>query len=219
MTLFQRLKDACPTDWAAYADHAFVRGLGDGSLPQAAFRFYLVQDYRFLIHFARAHALAAFKADRLEDIRDAAATVGAIVDREMALHVDYCRGWGISPAEMEATPEAVETMAYTRYVLETGLSGDLLDLEVALAPCIVGYGEIGAALAARGVSDDNPYASWIEAYAGEDYRAVAAAAVARLDRVFARRGSEARMDGLVRIFGEATRLEARFWQMGLDAAG
>jgi len=34
---------------------------------------------------------------------------------------------------MKALPEAAETIAYTRYVLERGLSGDLLDLHVALA--------------------------------------------------------------------------------------
>lgn len=33
-------------------------------------------------------------------------------------------------------------MAYTRYVLEQGMSGDVLDLRIAMLPCIAGYGEI-----------------------------------------------------------------------------
>ena len=37
--------------WLAYTRHAFVQGLGDGTLPHAAFLHYLKQDYVFLIHF------------------------------------------------------------------------------------------------------------------------------------------------------------------------
>ena len=39
--------------------------------------------------------------------------------------------------------EALGNLAYTRYVLEAGFSGDFLDLMAALAPCVLGYGEIG----------------------------------------------------------------------------
>jgi thiaminase/transcriptional activator TenA len=64
--LFQRLRTARAADWHAYTWHPFVQGLADGTLPQSAFRRYLVQDYLFLVQFARAHALAAYKAESLE---------------------------------------------------------------------------------------------------------------------------------------------------------
>ena len=57
--LFRRLRDACAAEWEAYTWHPFVRAMSDGTLPLAAFRRYLVQDYLFLLHFARAEALAA----------------------------------------------------------------------------------------------------------------------------------------------------------------
>lgn len=66
----------------------------------------------------------------------------AIVDVELGLHVGFCQEWGISEQELAELPEARATLAYTRYVLDTGNRGDLLDLHVALAPCLVGYGEI-----------------------------------------------------------------------------
>ncbi|TVR97450.1 MAG: thiaminase II [Rhodospirillales bacterium] len=218
--LFGRLKDAAGETWSAFVAHPFVRSLADGSLPEAAFRHYLIQDYLFLIHFARAYGLAAFKADTLEDIRHAAAGLGAMVGQEMALHVGYCRSWGLDEAQMAAAEEADATMAYTRYVLERGLAGDLLDLAVALAPCIVGYAEIGRQLAADPATkrDGNPYTAWIETYAGDDYQAVARDHIAHMDRLMARRGSPERLPALKVTFRQATRLEAAFWQMGLDAA-
>ena len=225
--VFSALKATCPDDWDAYVRHDFVRRLGDGSLPEACFRHYLGQDYIFLIHFARAYALAAFKSDALEDMRQAAATLDALINTEMGLHVKYCAGWGLSEPEMAALPEAEANLAYTRFVLDTGLAGDLLDLLAALSPCVMGYAEIGAWLAAdpaSDLSDENPYRDWIAIYAGAEYREVAQGAARQLDRVAARRlGADVeaspRWPGLTRTFGTATRLEIGFWDMGLAPPG
>jgi len=219
VSLFADLRAAAGPDWTAYVAHPFVRQLAAGTLPPAAFKHYLVQDYLFLMHFARAFALATFKSDNLEDMRDRAATLHALLHTEMGLHVEFCRGWGITEAAMQAAPEARETMAYTRYVLERGLAGDVLDLEVALAPCTVGYAEIARAIMAdpKRMATNNPYQPWIDMYAGAEYQAVAQSAVARLDRIGAARGAAARMPSLSKTFAEASRLEAAFWQMGLDA--
>jgi len=210
--------------WQTFTRHPFVEGLKDGSLPEAAFKHYLVQDYLFLVHFARAWALAATKAEDIRTIRECAATLHALIDDEMQLHIAYCAGFGLDEAAMAATAEHSANLAYTRYVMERGLAGDLLDLLVALAPCVLGYGEIGARLQADPATrlDGNPYRAWIEMYAGDDYRSVAAAAAAQLERVAAARiGPEPwttpRWPELQKTFTTATRLEVGFWQMGLDA--
>ncbi|MGB0696344.1 MAG: thiaminase II [Rhodospirillaceae bacterium] len=213
-SLFGQLRAACLEDWQAYVEHAFVRQMGDGTLPQDCFKHYLAQDYLFLIHFSRAYALAAYKSETLEEIKAAGEGMAAILG-EMELHVALCGRWGVTREALEALPEAKATMAYTRYVLERGLSGDLLDLHVALAPCVIGYGEIGRALAAQD-RPDHPYHDWIGEYAGDGYQGVAQAAVETLDRLYASRGGPGRLDGLVKTFRQATVLEAEFWQMGLD---
>ncbi|MED5360546.1 MAG: thiaminase II, partial [Pseudomonadota bacterium] len=70
-SLFERLKATCAKDWKRYTHHDFVAGIADGTLPEAAFRHYLIQDYLFLIQFARAYALAVYKSDKLADMRQA----------------------------------------------------------------------------------------------------------------------------------------------------
>ena len=217
--LYRRLRDAARAEWEAYVWHPFVQGLADGTLPPAAFRRYLVQDYLFLIQFVRAQALAAFKAESLDAMRGKSAVIAAML-HEMTLHLGYCADWGLAEADILREPEAPETVAYTRWVLDRGLAGDILDLEVALAPCTVGYGEVALrieAAPARG-RGANPYESWIAMYAGEEYQALARAAAARFDRLGETHGGEARFASLAATFAEAARLEARFWQMGLDAA-
>ena len=217
MGLFESLKDRCSPAWVDYTEHEFVEQLGRGTLPTAVFQAYLVQDFHFLVQFARATALAAFKSRTLADITAAHAATGAIL-AETELHLRLTERWGIPRAQLEAAPEKQATVAYTRYVLDCGMSGDLLDLHVALIPCVIGYGEIAKALAPNGPDalGDHPYREWIGEYAGEGYLAAAAGARANLDRLAARGVSEERFAELVKIFAMASRLEAGFWQMGLD---
>ncbi len=220
--LYRRLRDACAADWVAYTWHPFVRQIATGALPLPAFRHYLVQDYLFLIHFARAKALAVVKGESLDAMRGKAAAVLAILD-ETKLHLKYCAEWGLDEAAVMATPETMETVSYTRWVMDRGMHGDILDLEVALAPCTVGYGEVALRIiedqARRAGADParaDTYKSWIKAYASPDYQAMARAAAARLDSLGDSHGGEARFATLARDFRMAAVLEARFWQQGLD---
>lgn len=218
--LFTALVALAGSVWPAYTQHDFVLRLARGDLPEAAFRRYLVQDYLFLLHFARAWGLAVYKSDTLPQMRRAQRLVAATLDVEIGLHIDYCRGWGLDEPRMAAEPEALETVAYTRFVLDRGLAGDRLDLEVALAPCVIGYAEIARDRMADPATtrDGNPYREWLEMYASDDYQQLAGEMIAALDEQFAWRGSEGRIRELSANFTAATRLEAAFWQMGLDAA-
>lgn len=214
---FDDLKLQCEEEWQAYIEHDFVRQLGDGTLAPESFRHYLKQDYLFLIQFARAFALAAYKSPTLDDLKQAKAGLQAIVDVELGLHVDYCKAWGISEQDLANLPEARATLAYTRYVLDTGNRGDLLDLHVALAPCMVGYGEIANWLNARSESvrgESNPYDAWIAMYESEDFQGAMQSELDWLNTQL-RDVTPARFQHLTRIFSNATRLEIDFWEMGL----
>ncbi len=215
---FEDLKKTCQAEWRDYIEHSFVKQLGDASLAPEAFQHYLKQDYLFLIQFARAYALAAYKSPTLTDLRQANAGLQAILATELDLHVSYCKEWGISEEELANLPEARATLAYTRYVLDTGNRGDLLDLHVALSPCMVGYGEIANWLNSRASTvrgDNNPYDAWIAMYESEEFQGAMQAEIRWLDQRLAD-VSNTRFQQLTRIFSDATRLEIDFWEMGLN---
>ena len=215
--LFGRLRRGAGPLWQSYVAHPFVGAIGTGQLGRAGFRRYLTQDYLFLIQFARAYALAGYKSTALADLQAASTGLAAIL-AEMPLHVRLCAEWGLDEARMAAEPEAMETVAYTRFVLDRGMAGDLLDLHVVLAPCVLGYAEIGARLAA-GMAVDNPYAAWITAYAGKDYAAAARSALETLERLSRTFGWQGREAGLQAEFNTAVRLETDFWEMGWREGG
>ncbi len=223
-SFYAALRSAAGQDWRAYTEHAFVEGLGDGSLPEAAFKHYLVQDYIFLIHFARCYALGVYKAETVEEMRHCQGAVSAILDEELSLHIAYCRDWGLDEAAILKSAEDPSNVAYTRYVLDRGMAGDYVELLVALAPCAIGYAEIGQRLLSANTTkrEGNPYLPWIEAYGGEAFQDLALSSVRHLQSAAERRfggapekaARFARMDD---VFRQATRLEIGFWQMGLDA--
>ena len=218
-TPFERLKQVCSAEWRAYCEHEFVKQLGAGTLPMEAFQHYLKQDYLFLVHFGRAWGLAVYKSRDIGQLRQSLESLKAIIDIELDLHVKYCGEWGISEAELKELAESRATLAYTRYVLETGNRGDILDLHVALAPCIVGYAEIGNWLVNQRftVRIDNPYGPWMDMYTSKEFQQAAQAEVDWIN-THMEGASEGRFNELARIFSEATRLEGDFWQMGLTLA-
>lgn len=205
--------------WLDYVEHRFVQELGSGALPQSRFLHYLQQDYVFLIHFSRAWALAAAKSESLAEMGLAASTLHALVHHEMPMHVRICESHGISAAALEKTPEATANMAYTRYVLEAGYSGDLLDLLAALAPCVLGYGEIGLRLQGSAT----PYQEWIDTYASPEYQEVCVQVGALIDQAATSRlgptfTESPRFVTLSSRFENACRLETAFWQMALSGS-
>ena len=215
--VFKIWRGATPA-WTDYTQHAFVRGLRDGTLPPAAFLHYLKQDYVFLIHFSRAWAHEETKAETVAEMRLAAGTVNGLINDEIALHIKICADAGVDEATLFATEERAENLAYTRYVLDAGHSGELLDLLAALSPCVMGYGEIGRALAESKTSET--YADWINTFAGGEYQQVCRNVGALIDdAVESRLGddpqSSPRWPTLQKRFAMATRLEVGFWDMGL----
>ena len=214
MSFFTQIKHDSP-EWESYIDHSFVRQLADGSLPKACFQHYLQQDYAFLIQFTRAWALALYKSRNLEEMRDAQAGINAMLDLEIGLHIDYCQQWGISEADLAKVDESPACVAYTRYVLDCGMTGGLVDLYAALLPCIYGYAEIGQRLNQLTPVADNPYQPWIDMYASDEYQAVANAAKTKFNWL-CKEVSASKLEQLQYIFRTATRMEVAFWQMGLD---
>lgn len=125
----------------------------------------------------------------------------------MSLHLDYCASFGISKAEIEATEEQMACTAYTRYVLDIGQSGDWLGLQVALAPCLLGYRAIAEMLHAdeKTVRQENTFYKWILNYVADDYVGAVKMGQELMER-HALDQSQKRIEELVKIFIHATKV-------------
>ena len=216
--VFPIWKSHCTQEWKNYIYHDFVKGLGDGTLEREKYLNYLIQDYIFLIHFSRAWALAVTKTELPDEMRLCASVLNSLVNEEIQLHVETCLSEGLLEKEIIEANEEPENIAYTRYVLDVGHRGDFLDLLAVLAPCVLGYGEIGYNLKGRMTSSN--YADWITVYSGDDYQKACFEMAGLIDqavniRLGANPEGAIRWPNLCDQFKKATRLEVAFWDMGL----
>jgi thiaminase (transcriptional activator TenA) len=211
VSLAAELRAAAADVWEAQHAHPFVRGVGAGTLEEERFRFYVRQDYRFLIDYGRLLALGAARAPRLAEMRRFAGLAQSVLETEMALHVGFAERWGIAADELEAEPPAPATAAYTDFLLRTAALGDYAELVAALLPCMWGYAEIGERLAAAGVPDHAGYAAWIAAYADREFQALAAWARELTDAAGADAGPGA-VERMHAAFRASSEHELAFWE-------
>ena len=89
-------------------------------------------------------------------------------------NTQYCSEFDITLPQLLRTPESSTTSAYARYILDIGTQGDILELYVAIAACLIGYGEVGLWLQKQvrlgeAKVEGNIYKRWMEDYGGEDF--------------------------------------------------
>jgi thiaminase (transcriptional activator TenA) len=210
MAFSDELRDAAADIWEAAHQHPFLHGIADGTLDPERFRFYVRQDYLFLVDYGRLLALACARAPRLEVMERFAELTHSTLLTEMDLHRAYAAEWGISRAELEREPAHPVTRAYTDFLLRTAALGDFGELVAALLPCMWSYSELGQGLAQISRSTDARYVRWIEMYSGEDFARLAGWCREVCDEAAASAGCETR--GRMReAFLDSSRHELEFW--------
>ena len=196
--------------------HPFVAGIGDGTLDVEKFKFYVRQDYVYLIGYSRMLALASARAPDLETMGWFARLLDETLNTEMKLHRSYCARFGISREELKQTRAAPTTLAYTSYLLNVAYQGSYGELAASFLPCQWGYWEIGAELARRGEPEHAPlYREWIQMYVSQEYKALADWARSLTDRLAARSGP----DEVCRMeiaYLTSLRYEYLFWDMAFN---
>jgi thiaminase/transcriptional activator TenA len=213
MGLTEEFRQRATPIWDASSSHPFVRGISDGSLPLEKFKFYVRQDYVFLIEFSRVLALGVARATELDAMGRYAELLNETLNSEMELHRTYCERFGIARSELESTDPAPTTHAYTRHLLAVAYGGTLVDITASIIPCQLGYADIGRELAKRGEPSSEPlYGEWIRMYASPDAQEVAASSCALLDRLGRDAGPDER-ERLWEIFETSSRYEFMFWEM------
>ncbi|MEF8840327.1 MAG: thiaminase II [Haloarculaceae archaeon] len=210
MAFTDEIREDAEEVWTAILEHPMVRELGAGTLEEAPFRYWVRQDYVYLIEYSRTFALGAAKAPTLEHMGTFADLLESTVNVEMDLHRSYAAEFGISEAELEATQPSPTTRAYTDFLVRTAALGTFGDLVTALLPCMWGFNETGKRLEAEGKPDDERYAEWIETYAGEEFTELTDWCVELVDEVAADAPPEAR-ERYRALFLTSARYEYRFW--------
>ena len=211
MGFSDELRQRAASTWDKEKAHPFVTGIGDGTLPLDNFRYYMRQDYVFLIEFCRAISLAVAKARTLEDMGWFAQMIHETLNMEMALHASFCADFDITEEELLATKPSPTTWAYTRHMINTAHQGTVGETAAVILPCSWGYAEIGQALYAQGTPKDQPlYTRWIETYNSQEFADIADWLRGFVDK-HAETAGTSELEAMERAFRISSQYEYMFW--------
>ncbi|MBW1606251.1 thiaminase II [Lactobacillus sp. Sy-1] len=198
--------------WEANHNHPFVKELAAGKLATNKFKFYMVQDYVYLIDYAKLFALGALKANDLTVEGKFAELLSETLNTEMGLHRSYAKEFGIRPQELATANPTPTTLSYTNYMLSVGQSGGLDKVLVALLPCMWSYNQIGKQLVDTPAATHPLYSKWVAMYADDNYTELTNWTIGLLDQVTEGQ-SKGQLAELTKIFLNTTRYEYLFWDM------
>ena len=193
--------------------------MGDGSLPVEKFKYYVMQDYAYLIDYCRVLALASARAPDLETMGWFAQLLEETLNTEMELHRTYCAEFGISRKQLDDTRPAPVTIGYTSFLMKVAHQGSFGELVAALLPCQWGYWEIGDHLARRGESREAPlYSQWIQMYSSAEFAALAQAGRSLAGRLGNQAGA-VEQEAMTEAYLTSLRFEHMFWDMAYNVEG
>jgi thiaminase/transcriptional activator TenA len=196
--------------WRAIERHPFLVELQAGTLPLERFTYFILQDYLYLLDFAQVLCVAAGKADDFPTLELLARHALLAVEVERDFHAGFGKTLGLSPRELEKTPKAPVTEAYTRHLQAIGRRGSLGEVTAALLPCYWIYGLVGKRLRRGGARKPAVYRKWVETYASEAYWKAVREQIRLVDRLGKEAGPRERR--LMRHhFLLSSRYEYLFW--------
>ena len=213
MSFSNHLRQLAQPIWHAQLRHPFVVALGNGTLPERLFQYYILQDARFLSDLAKVFAAAAQKApdsdSALRFIQLAQDTI--VVERN--LHENYGKKWKMTAKQMSSVPMAPTNYAYTRHMLSVASSGTAAEITVVALPCAWIYCVIGQHLLKNGPpSQNHPYHDWLMLYASPEFAEVQRWMRKKVDHWAKTAGAEEKKR-MEEIFMISSRYEWMFWEM------
>ncbi|WP_377866807.1 thiaminase II [Bacillus sp. R86525] len=213
MKFCDRLLDTVQPVWEKSHNHPFVVGMGDGTLEKDKFQYYIIQDYLYLLDYAKLYAIGVVKATNPQVMGKFAEQIDGILNGEMTIHKQYAKRLGISVREMESAKPSAKNLAYTNYMMSVSQNGTLAELIAALLPCMWSYWEIGKRLNdIPGARDHEFFGEWIQGYSSEEYGNLCIWLIDLLNEMAAGK-SEKELDRLEEIFLYSSRFEYLFWDM------
>ena len=218
MRLTERLRRDSQDVWEAIINHPFVRELYGGSLPMEKFKYYIIQDYNYLITLTKCQALAASKVDDPGVMRRLLELALADVSTELENYNKLLGMLGLTIGDVvRARPNPVN-VAYMSYMLSICSLGTAWECIAAILPCYWTYMEIADRL--RGLLDGNPvdiYRSWASTYLTPEYRGI----VEGLREIIDGRAGELEplYERLSSIFRQCSIFEYMFWDAAYSMQG
>ena len=217
MSFSRSLKEKAIKVWEDGYNHPFVQELGAGTLDKEKFKFYLLQDYLYLLEYAKVFAMAMVKADDEKMLSNLSSITKSIFVDEMEVHRIYMKEFGITEDEVANVKASLFNRTYTANMLATAQKGDLAETLATVFPCAWTYCDYGKRLKEQYKNnlEDNFYKSWIETYAGYEFEESFEWFYDAIDELVENKTDKEKRK-IEEIFISSVEFEYMFWEMAYN---
>ena len=213
MSFSDHLRKLAQSTWDAQLTHPFVIALGKGTLPERKFKYYILQDARFLGDLSRVFAAGALRAPDSDSALRFAKLAEETITVERSLHENYGKRWKMTAKEMSSVPMAPTNYAYTRHMLTVAHTGSAAEITVVALPCAWIYCVVGQHLLKNGPpSKKHPYREWLMLYASPEFAEVQEWMRKKVNQWAKTAGKEEKRR-MEEAFVTSSRYEWMFWEM------
>lgn len=191
--------------WQASIHHPFIEGLASGDLPVDIFRYYLIQDSKYLEAFGQMHekAAAILPQEQGDLLLELAAEAGEDIKRSpMLKKVD------LTADQIDQAPIAPTNYAYITH-MEHQLQVSPAAAVAGLLPCYWLYDEIAAYWQGQ-KSPVSVYQDFFDSYTSAEFDSSTQKLIGLVDELAT---SSAAQEQMMRAFLRSSSYELSFWQM------
>ena len=219
MKLIEQMSAAVKDIWNQYYTHPFIKGIENGTLDKEKFRYYIKQDYLYLLEYIKVFGIGIAKAKSTETTQLFAACIQLLTDGEMDIHRGYMGKFSITEKEIADTPRELDNLSYTSYMIRVAYEEGEAEILAALLSCAYSYEMI-----ARNILKNNPqaimhkfYGDWIIGYSGVEYSNENKILIEMLEKLTAQYTDEQKQH-IVDIYVTCSRYELAFWDFSWNPA-
>ncbi len=215
MSVCERFYKVAEEIWESYNDHPFIKGITDGTLEIEKFRHYMIQDYIYLLDYAKVFALGITKAGHdVATMQSFAKSIDVILNGEMTIHRAYMARLGITEEEVANAKMSIDNYSYVSYMIAQGSMGGVAEVYAAILSCAWSYEFI-----AKKIVEINPksvdhefYGEWVRGYSSDEYADGNVRIFAAVEKACEGLSDE-HIEALCEMFRVCSVYEYNFWDM------
>ena len=137
-----RLRNDADSIWKEIFDHPFVVELYEGTLPLEKFKFYVLQDYNYLVADMKNLSILSSKAPSVEAMREMVEVAHLEATTEFKGYEEFLKRLGYTIEDAMGIEPAATNISYSSFLLATSSSTTFWEGLAATLPCFWIYAEI-----------------------------------------------------------------------------
>ena len=210
----ERLRKDADFIWKEIFNHPFVIELYNGTLPLEKFKFYVLQDYSYLVTDMKNLSILSSKAESVEAMREMLEIAHLEATSELKNYEELLGKLGYSIEDAIKIEPTQINMSYASFLVATSSLKTFWEGLAAALPCFWSYAEIAEVHKDKLKGNENGlYLEWISAYLSEPYRDLVSKMRSLLD------SADIGYEKLKEVFIIASKYEYMYWNMAYNMEG